>query len=319
MYPITAISIERNKLDPQLMMNPNIQGIEYQRGTLFGWQVRAYIMNRDQGRCVYCRRSNVRLQLDHVKPRAIGSDRVDNLVACCRDCNVRKDNRPIEQFLADQPELLKRILERTQRSDLSSAAHMNAALPKLIRELQATGLPLQLTDAASVSWERQQLNVRKTRQLTATTLPCWAEMLKQSKACPAGYSKYSPATDAPGRRPTSTAKGTPTGQPFRDQQRLPKHLRRQNPAAGHSDRRQRYGPDQIGTGDTIVLESDAGGLGRAVIKDRGTRVSVRKRIAGIARARLIARNPRHQIRWTKPSQQTHHDPDAVALPSMAPA
>ena len=299
------------------MMNPNIQGIEYQRGTLFGWQVRAYIMNRDQGRCVYCRRSNVRLQLDHVKPRAIGSDRVDNLVACCRDCNVRKDNRPIEQFLADQPELLKRILERTQRSDLSSAAHMNAALPKLIRELQATGLPLQLTDAASVSWERQQLNVRKTHCYDAALLGRDAQTIK---SLPSRVLEIQPSNGRARQKANVDGKGTPTGQPFRDQQRLPKHLRRQNPAAGHSDRRQRYGPDQIGTGDTIVLESDAGvSIGRAVIKDRGTRVSVRKRIAGIARARLIARNPRHQIRWTKPSQQTHHDPDAVALPSMAPA
>ena len=49
MYPITLIRIERNKFDPQLMMNPDIQGIEYQRGTLFGWQVRAYILERDQG------------------------------------------------------------------------------------------------------------------------------------------------------------------------------------------------------------------------------------------------------------------------------
>ena len=103
-YPISSISIERNKFDPQLMMNPDIRGVEYQRGTLFGWQVRAYVLERDQGSCVYCRRSNVRLELDHVRPRAVGSDRVDNLVACCRDCNIAKGNRPVEEFLANQPE-----------------------------------------------------------------------------------------------------------------------------------------------------------------------------------------------------------------------
>ncbi len=43
-YPISSISIERNKLDPQLMANPDIRGVEYQRGTLFGWQVRAYAL-----------------------------------------------------------------------------------------------------------------------------------------------------------------------------------------------------------------------------------------------------------------------------------
>ncbi len=30
MYPVTLIRIERNKFDPQLMMNPDIRGIEYQ-------------------------------------------------------------------------------------------------------------------------------------------------------------------------------------------------------------------------------------------------------------------------------------------------
>ena len=168
MYPVTRIRIERNKFDPQLMMNPDVKGVDYQRGTLSGWQVRAYILERDQGRCVYCRRSNVRLELDHVRPRATGSDRVDNLVACCRDCNIKKANQPIEQFLADQPELLKQILERTKRSALASATQINAVLPALIRDLRATGLPIQLTDAASVSWTRQQLNVRKTHCYDAT-------------------------------------------------------------------------------------------------------------------------------------------------------
>ena len=162
MFPISSIKLEHNKFDPQLMMNPDIRGIEYQRGTLFGWQIRAYILERDQGRCVYCRRRNVRLELDHVRPRAVGSDRVDNLAACCRECNVQKANQPIEQFLTDQPELLQRILDRLNQSNLASATHINAVLPALITEMSATGLPLQLTNAASVSWTRQQLNVPKT-------------------------------------------------------------------------------------------------------------------------------------------------------------
>ncbi len=98
MYPISSIRLERNKFDPQLMMNPDIKGIEYQRGTLFGWHVRAYIFDRDGSRCVYCRRRKVRLELDHVRPRAIGSDRVDNLVACCRHCNIEKANQPSNNF-----------------------------------------------------------------------------------------------------------------------------------------------------------------------------------------------------------------------------
>ena len=315
MYPVTLIRIERNKFDPQLMMNPDIQRVEYQRGTLFGWQVRAYILERDQGRCVYCRRSKVRLELDHVRPRAAGSDRVDNLVACCRNCNIRKDNRPIEQFLTDQPDLLERISKRLKRSALASATHMNAVLPALIEDLRATGLPIQLTDAATVSWTRQQLNIRKTHCYdaalqgrdfqTITSLPNQVLELRPRN----GRSKQKANVDR---------HGTPVGRPFRNQQRLPKHLRQHNPAAGHSDRHQRYGHLNIGTGETIILEHQAGrSIGRAVIKVRGTRIAVSKQSATIANARIIARNPRHSIRWTTPSQQGHHDPDAVTLSAVA--
>ena len=317
MYPVTLIRIERNKFDPQLMMNPDIQAVEYQRGTLFGWQVRAYILERDQGRCVYCRRSKVRLELDHVRPRATGSDRIDNLVACCRDCNIKKDNRPIEQFLADQPDLLERILTRFKRSSLASATHMNAVLPAIIEDLRATSLPVQLTDAASVSWTRQQLNVRKThcydavlqgRNFTSVnTLPSKVIELRPSN----GRSKQKANVDR---------HGTPVGRPFRAQQRLPSHQRKRSPAAGHSDRHQRYGPQGIGTGDTIVLEHKASrSIGRAVIKVRGTRVAVGQHSGSIAHARIIARNPRHHIRWTTPSQQGHRDPDAIAHPAVTTA
>ena len=315
MYPISSIRLERNKFNPQLMMTPDIQGVEYQRGTLFGWQVRAYILDRDGSRCVYCRRRNVRLELDHVRPRAIGSTRVDNLVACCRDCNAQKGNQPIEQFLADQPELLKRITERLQRSNLASATHINAVIPTLIRELRANGLPLTLTDAASVSWTRQQLGIRKTH--------CYDAALQGTdftniESLPNQVLVIQPTNGRSKQKANVDRHGTPVGRPFRQQQRLPRHQRQHHPAAAHSDRHQRYGHLNIGTGDTIVLEHKAGrAIGRAVIKVRGTRIAVEKHSAKIANAGIIARNPRHRIRWTTPSQQGHHDPDAATLSAVA--
>ena len=317
MYPVTMIRIERNKFDPQLMMNPNIQGIEYQRGTLFSWQVRAYILERDHGRCVYCRRSKVRLELDHVKPRAIGSDRVDNLVACCRSCNIQKDNQPVEQFLADQPELLQRITDRLTSSNMASATHINTVLPALITELRTTGLPLRLTDAASVSWARQQLNVRKTHCYDAALQ---GRDFQTIGSLPSLVLELQPSNGRSKQKANVDRHGTPVGRHFRDQQKLPNHMRQQDPAAGHSDRHQRYGRLKISTGDTIVLDhKDGQSIGRAVIKVRGTRVAVGKQSARIANARIIARNPRHRIRWTAPSQQGHHDPDNVTLPAVTTA
>ena len=317
MYPITHIRLEHNKFDPQIMMNPDVKGVEYQRGTLFGWQVRAYILERDQGRCTYCRRRDVRLELDHVRPRATGSDRVDNLVACCRDCNVQKANQPIEQFLADQPELLQRILTRLNNSALASAAQINAVLPALIEDLRDTGLPLQLTDAASVSWTRQQLNVRKTHCYDAALQ---GQDFQTIENLPNQVLEIRPSNGRSKQKANVDRHGTPVGRPFRNQQKLPRHLRQHRPAAGHSDRHQRYGHLNIGTGDTIVLDHKAGqSIGRAVIKVRGTRVAVEKQSASLAHTRIIARNPRHHIRWTTPSQQGHHDPDAIAHSAVTTA
>ena len=314
MYPISSIRLERNKFDPQMMMNPDVKGVEYQRGTLFGWQVRAYILERDQGRCTYCRRRDVQLELDHVRPRATGSDRVDNLVACCRDCNIKKANQPIEQFLADQPELLQRILTRLNNSALASAAQINTVLPALISELRATGLPLQLTDAASVSWARQQLNVRKTHCYDAALQ---GQDFQTIESLPSKVLELRPSNGRSKQKANVDRHGTPVGRPFQNQQKLPKHLRQHRPTAGHSDRHQRYGHLNIDTGDTIVLEHQGSrSIGRAVIKVRGTRIAVGQHSASIAHARIIARNPRHHIRWTTPSQQGHHDPDAATLSAV---
>ena len=307
LYPVSHIRIERNKFDPQLMQNPDIRGIEYQRGTLYGWQVRAYILDRDGNRCVYCQRKNVRLELDHVRPRATGTDRVDNLVASCRPCNVRKGNQPIETFLADQPELLQQILARLQRSDLAGTAHVNAALPAIIRELRQLGLPLPLTDATSVSWARQRLNVPKTHCYDAALQ---GHDFTSVKSLPSKVLVLHPNNGRSKQKANIDRHGTPVGRPFREQQRLPKHLRRRNPAAGHAGRRQRHGPQLISTGDTVCLyRHGRRHTGRAVIKHAGHRVAIHGTKPQVStktnQCTLLARNPRWVIQRATPSQQSH--------------
>jgi hypothetical protein len=57
------------------------------------------ILSRDEFRCVYCGASNtddraVVLTVDHIWPvNDGGSDRADNLVACCINCNSQKQDR----------------------------------------------------------------------------------------------------------------------------------------------------------------------------------------------------------------------------------
>ena len=60
--------------------------------------VRFKVLRRDGFTCVYCGRKppEVRLQVDHVKPRSKGgSDALQNLRAACVDCNLGKGVRSI--------------------------------------------------------------------------------------------------------------------------------------------------------------------------------------------------------------------------------
>ena len=293
MYPISAISIEANKFDPQLMMDPNIKGREYQRGTLLGRQLRALIFNSDNNSCAYCGKKHSKLELDHVIPRGKGSDRVDNLVTCCRSCNQAKGNKPIEVFLKDRPETLKRIKDRLERSNLASAAHINSVLPHLVADLQATGLPVTLADAATVSWNRERLDIRKTHCYDATLQ---GDDFNSVTALPSQVLQLKPSNGRSKQKANVDAEGTPYGDPFRKQQRLPKHLRKSNPTAGHSGKRQRHGPLMIGTGDIVTFQHNGKTVtGRAVIKKKGNRVAkygTKPQISVLTKdCSLLARNP----------------------------
>ncbi|MBS9390911.1 MAG: RRXRR domain-containing protein [Dolichospermum sp. WA123] len=70
--PITRISQELVRFDLQQIDNPEISGIEYQQGTLSGYEVREYLLEKWQRKCAYCGIENVPLQVEHIHPKAIG-------------------------------------------------------------------------------------------------------------------------------------------------------------------------------------------------------------------------------------------------------
>ncbi|GAW94357.1 hypothetical protein KKC1_34630, partial [Calderihabitans maritimus] len=76
LLPITAISTEHVKFDTQKLQNPEISGIEYQKGTLFGYEVKEYLLEKWGHKCAYCGRESVPLEIEHIIPRCRGgSDR----------------------------------------------------------------------------------------------------------------------------------------------------------------------------------------------------------------------------------------------------
>src|ERR1035437_3010180 len=164
---ISSISVERVKFDMQLMRNPEISGIEYQQGELQGYNVREYLLEKYNRKCAYCSRENLPLQIEHIIPKAKGgSNAVNNLTLACKDCNIDKGSRSIEEFLKNKPDLLKKI--NSQRlKPLKDAAAVNATRNKLLATLIKTDLPIETGTGAQTKFNRSTQSYPKAHWIDA--------------------------------------------------------------------------------------------------------------------------------------------------------
>lgn len=165
--PITAISMELVKFDMQKEENPEISGIEYQQGTLQGYETREYLLEKWQRKCAYCGKSAIPLQVEHIQPRAKGgTDRISNLCLACGKCNVAKGTQDIRAYLANKPEVLKRILVQA-RAPLKDAAAVNVTRWALFERLQATGLPIECGSGGLTKFNRTVRGLPKEHWIDA--------------------------------------------------------------------------------------------------------------------------------------------------------
>lgn len=165
--PVTAISLELVKFDVQQMEQPEIQGAEYQQGTLFGYETREYLLQKWNRQCVYCDTSNVPLQVEHIQPKAKGgTDRISNLCLACEPCNQAKGNLDIRMFLAHKPDLLARI-QAQARAPLKDAAAVNASRWALFARLKAFGLPIECGSGGLTKFNRTEHALPKTHWVDA--------------------------------------------------------------------------------------------------------------------------------------------------------
>ncbi len=165
--PITAINTELVRFDLQQMEYPEISGIEYQQGTLQGYEVREYLLEKWGRRCAYCDETNQPLQIEHIQSKARGgSNRIANLTLACDTCNQDKAARDIREFLANDPKRLAAILARTKRP-LKDAAAVNATRWALVGALKTFGLPVETASSGRTKWNRSRLSIPKTHALDA--------------------------------------------------------------------------------------------------------------------------------------------------------
>ena len=130
-FPITNTIIEVANFDTQKMQNPEISGIEYQQGELQGYEIREYLLDKWGRKCVYCGKSNIPLEVEHIIPKSKGgSIRVSNLAISCRKCNLKKGALTAEEF--GFPKIQKKAKE-----SLKSTAFMNIVRKMLARQINA--------------------------------------------------------------------------------------------------------------------------------------------------------------------------------------
>ncbi len=152
----------------QKMENPEISGEEYQQGTLFGYEIREYLLEKWDRTCAYCGKKDVPLEIEHIDPKSKGgSNRISNLALACKPCNQKKNNLPVEEFLKGNPELLRRIKSRA-KAPLRDAAAVNSTRWALFKRLKATSLAVEVGSGGLTKFNRSQQKLEKTHWLDAS-------------------------------------------------------------------------------------------------------------------------------------------------------
>jgi 5-methylcytosine-specific restriction endonuclease McrA len=165
--PITSIGIETVRFDTQVMERPEISGIEYQQGTLAGYELREYLLEKWHRKCAYCGAVNIPLQIEHIYPKSKGgSNRASNLTLACEKCNQAKNNMPVEVFLKDKPTILKKILSQA-KAPLKDAAAVNATRYAIGNMLKAFGLPVSFWSGGRTKFNRISQGYEKDHWIDA--------------------------------------------------------------------------------------------------------------------------------------------------------
>ena len=165
--PVRSISSELVRFDMKALQNPEISGVQYQQGTLMGYELRGYLLEKWGRQCAYCDAKDRPLEVEHIVAKAqSGSNRATNLTISCGPCNQKKGARSVADFLAKDPKRLARILAQAKKP-LRDAAAVNATRWALANALKATGLPVELASGGRTQFNRNVMGIPKTHALDA--------------------------------------------------------------------------------------------------------------------------------------------------------
>ena len=130
LLPVSYNIVEVASFDSQKLQNPEISGVEYQQGELQGYEVREYLLEKFGRNCIYCRKSNVPLQVEHIIPLSRGgSHRISNLTISCEKCNQDKGNKTAEEFGYSD-------VQKQAREPLKATTFMNIVRQRIVENFK---------------------------------------------------------------------------------------------------------------------------------------------------------------------------------------
>lgn len=204
-----------------------------------------------------------RFNLDHVVPRSAGgATNIRNLVWSCQPCNQRKGERPVREFLRENPERLDRVL-RQRPVPLAAAGQYAAICRTLVRRLKDSGLETSETTGADTTHARSAAGILKTHANDAAC--CGSSRGLDSLRTPA-------TLKAAGHGRRKQIKSLPVG-PYLTWRHQKRATRRATPCPGHA--RHPNHVHRIRTGDTVqILTTDGWKKGEALVEAGRGRVHV---------------------------------------------
>ena len=151
LLPIPFKKVEVANFDAHKMQNPEITGVAYQHGTLQGYEVKEYLLDKWGRKCAYCGKKNAPLEVEHIIPKSRGgTDRVSNLTLACKKCNLKKGDQTAEEF--GYPHI-----QQQAKQPLKVTAFLNNIRWRIVEQLEA-----EHTYGYVTKYQRNKLGLEKS-------------------------------------------------------------------------------------------------------------------------------------------------------------
>ena len=178
-FPIETIIVEVAEFDIQKIKNPDISGIEYQQGTLQGYNIRNYLLEKHKHKCFYCGKAVSGFEVEHMLPKSRGgSNRIDNLTLSCHDCNQKKDTLTAEEFIQQTLPAKKAATKLKQLPNekrlFKYMAHMNATRWALYDAIKERYPNVKMTYGYITKYNRIQADLPKAHHIDAKCITGFA-------------------------------------------------------------------------------------------------------------------------------------------------